>query len=340
MFFKRTDEIIECIPNFSEGKDSKIIGAISESIRKVANVKLLHIDSGVDTNRTVITFAGKPDAVVEAAFNAIKTASDLIDMKLQKGTHPRFGATDVCPLVPVQNVSMEEVIVFSLKLAERVGEELKIPVYLYENSASVLERKNLSYLRKGNYEAIINKIHLPEWKPDFGPQQLNSKSGNIAIGARPFLIACNVNLQTKDVEVAKSIAREIRTSGSGLEKEGFYGNNRTKRCKALKAIGWYINEYNCAQVSMNITDITKTGIHEAFEAVKTAAASKNVTVNGMEIIGLVPKAAILAAGRYYSDMENKEINEEQELIYLAINRLGLNTLREFNPDKRILEYLL
>ncbi|MEX0811448.1 MAG: glutamate formimidoyltransferase [Chitinophagales bacterium] len=334
--------LIECVPNFSEGRNPETIQAIATSIEQVHGVKLLHIDSGIATNRTVITFAGSPEAVIEAAFQSIKCAARHIDMREQKGVHPRFGATDVCPLIPVANISMEEVVKYSLKLAKRVGDELKIPVYLYERSASSPERSNLANLRKDNYEAIVKKIHLPEWKPDFGPQKLNARSGNIAIGARSFLIACNINLKSEDIAIAKAIAREIRSSGY-IDKSGIVPEKWKRmpgKCTALKAIGWYIPEYNCVQVSMNITDYTKTGIHHAYEAVKAAAKKRGVIVSGTELIGLVPKTAILDAGKYYASAQKHSVLSEQELIEIAVYNLRLDILREFKPEERILEYVL
>lgn len=332
MKFSEEEILLECVPNFSEGKNEETISAIAASIRKLKAVKLLHIDSGYDANRTVMTFAGSANAVLEAAFQAIKTASDRIDMREQKGVHPRFGATDVCPIVPLKNCTMEQAVAYSIKLAERVGSELGIPVYLYENSAQTALRKNLSYLRKGNYEAIAQKITQEEWKPDFGPQKFNPKAGNIAIGARPFLIAYNISLDTKDLSIAKRIAAEIRTSSKSMSPN---------KCKALKAIGWPMPNYDCVQVSMNITDFKKTGLHHAFEAVKSAAANFKVGLLGSELIGLVPLEAMLDSANYFKEkVVNSSAYSEKELIALAVEYLLFDKKHSFSAEDRILEYLL
>lgn len=327
--------IIECVPNFSEGRNQTVIDEIANSIRNIDGVHLLHIDSGYDANRTVMTFAGSPDSVVKAAFQAIKKASELIDMSVQKGAHPRFGATDVCPLIPIANISMEEVISLSNNLAKRVGEELQIPVYLYEHSASSLERKDLAYLRKGEYESIAEKIEKHTWKPDYGPHKFNANAGNIAIGARNFLIAFNVNLKSNDLELAKNIAAEVRTKRF---KNRVYRTD--KHCKALKAIAWEMPEYNCVQVSTNIIDYHKTGLHDAFEAIKFVAQEYGADVDGSELIGLLPLEAVLQSGEFYSEKQQLNLSSEQELILLAEQELGLSRIKNFYPPERIIEYLL
>jgi glutamate formiminotransferase/formiminotetrahydrofolate cyclodeaminase len=326
--------ILECIPNFSEGRDKKIIDQICSSITSVQNVKLLHVDMGYDANRTVITFAGQPEAVCEAAFRAVKTASELIDMRLHQGVHPRIGATDVLPLVPVSGISMDETVVLAHNLAKRVGDELNIPVYCYEKAAFTEERVKLENCRKGQYEGLKDKLTDLKWKPDFGPTKFNEKAGATIIGARKFLIAYNVNLLTQSVDIAEKIASEIRESGSVVidnrgEKVKIPGT-----LKAVKAIGWYIDEYEMAQVSMNLTDIDETPIHVAFEEVKKVALKYNVKVNGSEIIGLVPLKAMLDAGLYYnnSDFKNPDI-----LIDKTVSNLGLNTIKPFVSTDRIIE---
>ena len=329
---KNVNPIIECVPNFSEGRNQDVIDSIATSIRNVKGVQLLHVDIGFDANRTVMTFAGKPDAVVEAAFQAIKKASELIDMSLQKGAHPRFGATDVCPLIPIANISMNQVVEYSKILAKRVGDELEIPVYLYENSASSEKRKDLAYLRKGEYESIVDKIESEEWVPDFGPQNFNAKTGNIAIGARNFLIAFNVNLKSNNLELARKIATEVRTKRF---KNKEYSTN--KNCAALKAIAWEMAEYNCVQVSTNIVDYNKTGLHDAFEAIKAVAKQFKIETDGSELIGLIPLSAIVSAGKFYSD---NDITDEKNLIEVANRALGLSRIKKFDPKERVIEYLL
>lgn len=333
-YFKDSDELVECIPNFSEGRDKKTIQAIADAIEKTPDVRLLHLDSGYDANRTVITFAGKPTAIVEAAFNGIKIASERIDMAKQKGAHPRMGATDVCPLVPLQNITMKSVDNLAHQLAKLVGENCNIPIYLYEHSATLPERQNLAYLRKGEYENIPKKITQEKWKPDYGPAIFNSKSGMTAIGARDFLIAYNINLTTSDVSIAKQIAGIVRESGfikNGQKTEG--------KIKGLKAIGWMMESYHCAQVSTNITNLNLAPIHEVFEAVKLEARKLGVDVNGSELIGLIPERILLKAGQFYSSTTFHKDNKK-ELINLATSNLGLNTLSNFISSDRILENLL
>jgi len=333
-YFKDSDPIVECVPNFSEGRDNTVIDRIKSSIESVNHVRILHTDIGFDANRTVITMAGHPDAIVEAAFNAIATASNEIDMRQHQGEHPRMGAIDVCPLIPLRNISMEAVIELSLHLGERVGRELEIPVFLYEDSASCKERRNLSYLRKGEYESIPDKIGKKEWHPDFGPTNFNEQSGMTAIGARPILIAYNVNLHSKDVQLAKEIAGRIRESGywkNGIRIKG--------KLEGVKAIGWYMDSYGCAQVSTNITDIEKTGIEMVYESVKEEASRLGTKVSGSELIGLIPQDILVNAGRFYGSTTFHD-NDESNLIKLAVSQLGLDCLSLFASKDKIIEFRL
>jgi glutamate formiminotransferase len=318
-------KIIECIPNFSEGQDNIVIDKIANTIRKISQVKLLHIDSGFDANRTVITFAGEPKQVIEAAFRAIEVASKEIDMTIQKGEHPRIGATDVCPLVPISGISMEEVVQLSKELAHRVGTELYIPVYLYENSSNDYKRKNLEDIRRGEYEGLPEKMSSPEWMPDFGPLALNERTGATVIGARNFLIAYNININTKDISIAKAIAAQIRAKSKSQH-----------RLDAVKAIGWYMEEYNCCQISTNITDFHNTNIHEVYEKCKELAKEYDLDIIGSELIGLIPKKALLQVGIYY---ENRETNEFQ-ILKNAIHGLGLNSVEDFVIEDRVIEFLI
>ncbi|MBK8297811.1 MAG: glutamate formimidoyltransferase [Saprospiraceae bacterium] len=343
-------KIIECVPNFSEGRDEKLIEALSKAIEHTEGVRLLHVDPGKSTNRTVVTFAGNPEAVIEAAFQAIKLASELIDMRFHKGEHPRMGATDVCPLIPISGISMEETVAFSKKLAARVGSELSIPVYLYENSATHPSRKNLADIRSGEYEGLEEKMKNPDWEPDFGPKTFNPKSGATVIGARDFLIAYNVNLNTKSAKLANEIAFDIRENGRPVKdpQTGKLIKNQHGEilrtpgtCKSLKAIGWYIDEYGQAQVSMNLTNMQETPLHKAFEECRKSADRLGLVVTGSELVGLVPKKALLDAGVYFMKKQNRSLGiSEEELIDLAIQSLGLNSLALFEPQKRIIEYML
>lgn len=317
--FAATDQLIECVPNFSEGRNHYIIDAIGDAIKNVADVKLLHIDVGFDANRTVYSFAGKPPAVLEAAYLAIKVASELIDMRVHKGEHPRMGACDVCPLIPLQNISMDEVVALSKQLGKRIG-DLDIPVYLYEFSATTELRKNLAYLRKGEYEAIEEKIKLPEWKPDFGEQKFHPKFGMMALGARKFLIAYNINLKTRDEAIAKSIARSIREIRS--KNDGTYLSDLFQH---VKAIGWFMEEFDCAQVSTNITDIETSPVIEVFTEIKKMAKEHGVETNGSELIGLIPQKAL----------QHEIMNMDE-----AIEYLGLSTVKPFTKEKNIIEYNL
>lgn len=333
-------QIIECIPNFSEGQNSATLAAIANAIQVVEGVKLLHMDQGEAANRTVFTFAGEPQLVIEAAFQAIKTAGQLIDMQQQQGEHPRIGATDVCPLVPIANITMEEVKVFAEELSNRVGAELDIPVYLYEHSAKLPERKNLATIRSGEYEGLAEKMTSPQWQPDYG-NSFNAKTGATVIGARDFLIAYNVNLDTNSVDKANQIARTIRESGRLVKMENGEKIRVPGTCKSLKAIGWYIEEYGKAQVSMNLTNFHVTGIHQAYEACKTAAAQYGVRVTGSELIGLIPLSAIVAAGRFYLNRANQPTDQNEPiLLQTAVDQLGLADLAPFDYKERIIEYLL
>jgi len=342
--------IIECVPNFSEGKDQKVLDKIADGIRKIEGVSLLHIDPGVSTNRTVFTFAGEPEPVIEAAFQAIKIASELIDMSKHKGAHPRMGATDVCPLVPVSGISLEEVDLYAKKLAKKVGEELSIPVYLYENSASTPKRRNLSDIRSGEYEGLEQKMKDPDWIPDFGPHTFNSKSGATVIGARSFLIAYNVNLNTKSVNLANEVAFDIRENGrpkrdptTGKLLKDSLGEfiREPGACKGVKAIGWYIEEYGIAQISMNLTNLNETSLHHAFEECRKSAENHGLLVTGSELVGLVPKNALIDAGKYFLQKQKRSFGvPESELIEIAIQSLGLNAITSFNPKNRIIEYMI
>ncbi|MFD0751583.1 glutamate formimidoyltransferase [Mucilaginibacter calamicampi] len=331
--------IIECVPNFSEGLNADVITQIAAGINQTAGVNLLNIDAGHDANRTVITFAGEPDAVVEAAFNCIRKATELIDMRTQKGEHPRMGATDVCPLVPVSNITLAQVDVYAKLLAARVGAELKIPVYLYEYSQADKARSNLSVIRSGEYEGFFEKIKQPAWQPDFGPAEMNAKAGATVIGARNFLIAYNVNLNTKSVNLAAEIAADVRESGRLRINEE--GKKRVPGLlKGVKAIGWYMEEYKCAQVSTNITDITLSPIHQVFETVAERAKAYGTEATGSELIGLIPLSAMKEAGQYFAKKQQMDNLPEEQLIQLAINTMGLNAVKQFYPQKRILDYLL
>lgn len=333
--------IIECVPNFSEGRDEKIICKIKQSIEGVEGVKVLHVDIGYDVNRTVITFAGEPQAIIDAAFQAAKIASGLIDMTKHKGIHPRIGTTDVIPLIPIKNVSMNEAIDLSYQLAQRIGNELNIPVYCYENSALIPGRKNLENIRKGGYEGLQSKITDSKWKPDFGPSVFNKKTGATIIGARKILIAYNVNINTDSIEIANEIASCVRESGKKITDEKGNKKQVMGLLKSVKAIGWYIKEYNKTQVSMNLTDIDQTPVYKAFETVKEIARQFHVGVSGSEIIGLVPLKALLETGLFYKKTIDTKLSlSEDELINLAIEKTGLNNIKPFNPKERIIEYLI
>lgn len=348
-------QLIECVPNFSEGRRLDVLKQITDVIEKTEGVKLLDVDPGFSTNRTVVTFVGTPDEVVEAAFNAIKKAREVIDMRFHHGDHPRFGATDVCPLVPVSNITMEETVVYARKLAERVGKELGIPVYCYEYAAFTEIRRNLANCRSGEYEKVKERISSTDWKPDFGPTVFDeqvAKSGAMAIGARDFLIAVNYNLNTTSTRRANAIAFDVREKGRPRRE----GNPITGKIvkdeqgnpvfipgtlKGTKAIGWFIKEYGIAQVSMNITDSVQTPLHVAFEEVNRKAAERGIRVTGAEIVGLLPKKALTDAGRFYLAKQQRSLGvDEQELMKIAVKSMGLDDLKPFDPEEKVIEYLI
>ncbi len=343
-------QLVECVPNFSEGNDLTIIKQITDAVESVEDVRLLNVDPGKATNRTVVTFVGSPDKVVEAAFLAIKKAGELIDMSKHHGEHPRMGATDVCPLIPVANISMEETVKYAAQLGERVGKELGIPVYLYESAASKPERKNLSDIRAGEYEGFRKKILLPEWKPDYGEAKFNVKSGATVIGARDFLVAYNINLNTTSVRRANAVAFDVREKGrvkrstvTGETEKDAAGNPVyvAGTLKSVKAIGWYIEEYGIAQISMNLTNINITSVHTAFDEVCNKAEQRGIRVTGSELVGLIPKKCLVDAGKYFLKKQQRSAGvSEEELIRIAVKSLGLNELAPFDPKKKIIEYLL
>lgn len=357
------ERIIECVPNFSEGRNSQIINAIVEAVRSGARkadgagtgVKVLNVDPGEATNRTVITFAGNPEAVVEAAYSAVAKAAELIDMRHHHGAHPRSGATDVLPLIPISGVTLEECAELARKLAERIAKEQGIPCYCYEAAAFKPERKNLAVCRAGEYEALPQKMADPERKPDFGPEEYNptvARSGAINVGARDFLIAVNFNLNTTSTRRANAIAFDVREKGRPMRE----GNTLTGKVvkdaegntvmipgtlKGCKAIGWYIDEYGIAQVSMNITDINVTPLHKAFEEVCRAAQARGLRVTGTEIVGLVPKRSLIEAGKYFLEKQQRSTGiSEEEIIKIAVKSMGLDDLKPFNPKEKVIEYLL
>jgi glutamate formiminotransferase/formiminotetrahydrofolate cyclodeaminase len=343
-------KLIECVPNFSEGRDLNVIRQITAAIEAVDGVSLLDVDPGASTNRAVVTFVGNPDAVVEAAFRGIQKAAELIDMRKQKGAHPRMGATDVCPFIPVSNVSWEEAIACAKSLGERVAGELKIPVYLYERAASNPARSNLSVIRAGEYEGFFEKIKQPAWKPDFGPATLNERSGATVVGARDFLVAYNVNLNTKAVRRANAVAFDVRENGRVKTEDGTPSGKPVLDAdgepvrvpgmlKHVKAIGWYVEEYGIAQISMNLTNIEATPLHAAFDACNEAAAKRGMRVTGSEVVGLLPKKCLLDAGRYFLRKQSwSEGASEEELIELAIRSMGLSELKPFDPREKVIEY--
>jgi glutamate formiminotransferase/formiminotetrahydrofolate cyclodeaminase len=343
-------KLIECVPNFSEGRDLDVIRQITGTIESVDGVSLLDVDPGATTNRTVVTFVGSPEAAVEAAFRAIQKAAELIDMRKHKGAHPRMGATDVCPFVPVSNVSWEEAIACANQLAKRVGDELNIPVYLYERAAKDKSRSNLSVIRGGEYEGFFEKIKDPAWKPDFGPAVFNEKSGATVIGTRDFLVAYNVNLNTKAVRRANSVAFDVREQGRIKTEDGtpsgkavLDANGRPAHIpgmlKHVKAIGWYVEEYGIAQVSMNLTNIEETPLHAAFDACAEAANKRGLRVTGSEIVGMVPKKCLVDAGRYFLRKQKwSEGAAEEELIDIATRSMGLSELKPFDPKEKVIEF--
>jgi glutamate formiminotransferase/formiminotetrahydrofolate cyclodeaminase len=348
-------KLIECVPNFSEGRDLNVIKQITDEIEKVDGVKLLDVDPGATTNRTVVTFVGTPDEVMEAAFRSVKKAQELIDMRSHRGDHPRFGATDVCPLVPISGVTMDEVVEYAHKLGKRIGDELGIPVYAYENAATEEKRRNLANCREGEYECLKDRLASEAWKPDFGPAEFNAsvaRSGATAVGARDFLIAVNFNLNTTSTRRANAVAFDVREKGRPKRE----GNSITGKIitnaagqaemipgtlKGTKAIGWYIAEYGIAQVSMNITNLSQTPLHVAFDEVSDKAQKRGLRVTGLEIVGLVPKKAILDAGKYYLTKQQRSLGvTEDEIVKIAIRSMGLDDLKPFVPSEKIIEYML
>ena len=345
-------QLIECVPNFSEGVNMDIIKQITDDIEAVEGVKLLDVDPGKATNRTVVTFVGEPEPVIEAAFSAVKKAAALIDMSKHAGEHPRFGATDVCPLVPVSNITMEETVHYAHMLAKRIGEELNIPVYCYENAATRKERRNLATVRSGEYEGLADKLNLDEWKPDFGPAEFNKRSGATAVGARDFLVAYNVNLNTTSTRRANSVAFDVRERGrikrNGDPLTGEIVKDKKGNpvyipgtLKEVKAIGWFIEEYGIAQISMNLTNISITPVHVAFDEVVEKAAKRGLRVTGSELVGLIPLNAMLDAGRYFLKKQQRSVGvSDSELIKIAVKSMGLDDLYPFKPEKKIIEYML
>jgi len=348
-------QLIECVPNFSEGSNMAIIKQITDQIEAVEGVRLLDVDPGKATNRTVVTFVGTPEEVIEAAFQAVKKASEIIDMRTHKGEHPRFGATDVCPLIPIAGITMEEVVVFARKLAERIGNEIGIPVYCYENAAFTSERRNLANNRSGEYEGLHKKLSDPHWKPDFGPAEFNEKvalTGATAVGARDFLVAYNVNLNTTSVRRANAVAFDIREKGRPV-RDGHPVTGKIVKdasgepvykagsLKACKAIGWFIEEYGIAQVSINLTNISVTPVHVAFEEACLKAQERGMRVTGSELVGLTPLKALTDAGKYFLRKQQRSVGvSEEELVKIAVKSLGLDDLKPFNPKEKIIEYLL
>jgi glutamate formiminotransferase/formiminotetrahydrofolate cyclodeaminase len=346
------NKIIECVPNFSEGRDMGIIRQITDAIESVEGVKLLDVDPGKDTNRTVVTFVGNPEAVSEAAFLSVKKASEVIDMSKHHGAHPRMGATDVCPFVPVSGITMEETVSVAHKVAERIGNELDIPVYCYENAARKPERRNLANCRSGEYEGLRKKLADPEWKPDFGPSVFNERAGATAVGARDFLVAFNVNLNTTSTRRANAIAYDVREKGRP-EREGDKVTGKIVKdengekvmipgsLKSVKAIGWYIKEYGIAQISMNLTNISVTPVHIAFDEVCRKADARGVRVTGSELVGLIPLKSLLDAGRYFLARQQLSSGvSDDELIKIAIRSMGLNDIHQFKPEEKIIEFVM
>jgi glutamate formiminotransferase/formiminotetrahydrofolate cyclodeaminase len=346
------NKIIECVPNFSEGRDMEIIRQITDVIEAVDGVKLLDVDPGKDTNRTVVTFVGNPEAVSEATFRSVKKASEVIDMSKHHGAHPRMGATDVCPFIPVSGITMEETVSVAHKVAERIGNELGIPVYCYENAASKPERRNLANCRSGEYEGLRKKLSDPEWKPDFGPSVFNERAGATAVGARNFLVAFNVNLNTTSTRRANAIAYDVREKGRP-EREGDKVTGKIVKdengekvmipgsLKSVKAIGWYIKEYGIAQISMNLTNISVTPVHIAFDEVCRKADVRGVRVTGSELVGLIPLKSLLDSGRYFLARQQRSSGvSDDELIKIAIRSMGLNDIHQFKPEEKIIEFVM
>lgn len=344
--------VVECVPNFSEGRDPAVIERIAQRMNSVPGAAVLHVDPGKATNRTVVTLAGEPEAVLEAAFRGIAAAAELIDMARHHGEHPRMGATDVCPFVPISGITMEEAAALARRLGERVGKELGIPVYLYEAAQPDEARRRLPDIREGEYEGLERKLADPKWKPDYGPASFNPKSGATVIGARDFLVAYNVNLNTTSTRRANAVAFDVREAGRPLREGGsLTGKVLTDAngepltlpgtLKAVKGIGWFIDEYGVAQVSMNLTDLSVTPIHVAFDEVDRAARERGMRVTGSEVVGLVPLKAMLDAGRHYLRRQQRSLGvSDRELIHIAVRSLGLDEFTPFVPEERIIEYKL
>ena len=348
-------QIIECVPNFSEGRDRAVIDAITAEIEKNGEVRLLDVDPGEATNRTVVTFVGEPDAVLDAAVRGVKKAAELIDMRQHHGAHPRMGATDVCPLIPVSGITLEECAELARKLAKRISEELNIPTYCYEAAAFTPERKNLAVCRAGEYEALPEKMNHEGKAPDFGDRPFDedvARTGATAVGARDFLIAVNFNLNTTSTRRANAIAFDVREKGRPMREGGKVTGKPLKdengntvmipgTLKGTKAIGWFIDEYGIAQVSMNITDMGETPLHKAFDEVCRAASARGIRVTGTEIVGLVPKRAIIDAGKHYLRMQQRSLGiPDEEIIKIAVKSRGLDELKPFCPEEKIIEYML
>ena len=348
-------QLIECVPNISEGRDMNVINQVTAEIEKVEGVKLLDVDPGATTNRTVITFVGEPDQVCEAAFRVVQKAAELIDMRQHHGAHPRQGATDVCPLIPVSNITMDEVVEYAHKLGKRLGEELNIPIYCYESAAYKPERKNLAYCRKGEYESLQSRLGSEEWKPDFGPNEWNdhvAQTGATQVGARDFLIAINYNLNTTSTRRANAIAFDVREKGRPQREGGKVTGKPMKdekgnpimipgTLKGTKAIGWYIEDYGIAQVSMNITSIAVAPVHKCFDEVCRCATNRGVRVTGCEIVGLIPKKVLIDAGKYYLNKQQRSLGvSEEEIMKIAIKSMGLDDLKPFDPKEKVIEFLI
>jgi glutamate formiminotransferase/formiminotetrahydrofolate cyclodeaminase len=344
--------LIECVPNFSEGNDMDVIRQITDQVETVEGVKLLDVDPGKATNRTVVTFVGTPDEVIEAAVRCVRKASELIDMRHHSGEHPRFGATDVCPLVPVSGVTMEETVEYARTLAKRLGEEVGITVFCYENAAFRDERRNLAVVRAGEYEALEGRLADPRWKPDFGPAKFNPASGATAVGARDFLIAYNVNLNTTSTRRANAIAFDVREKGR-VKRKGDPLTGEVEKdergepiwipgsLRCVKGIGWYIDEYGICQISMNLTNIDVTPVHVAFDEVARKAAERGIRVTGSEVVGMLPLRCMLDAGRYFLRKQQRSTGvSDAELIKIAVKSLGLDDLAPFVPEEKIIEYAL
>ncbi len=342
-------QIVECVPNISEGRRKEVYDAVAAAAASVSGVTLLNVDPGADTNRTVITFVGAPDDVLEAAFRLVKKGVELIDMTTHRGAHPRIGAVDVVPFIPVANVTMDECAELARKLGERVGRELQVPVYLYEYACSVPERRNLADVREGEYEGAAKKIADPKWKPDFGPAQFVPRTGAIVIGARKFLVAYNVNINTLDKRLANRVAFDVRERGrmkrdandNPVVDEKGQPVWEPGLLKSVKAVGWVIPEFGCAQISINLTDLDTTPLHVAFDACEERARDRGLRITGSEIVGLVPRQVLLDAGRHYlAKMGRPTGFPQSSLIHIAIRTLGLNEVKPFDPQERVIEYRL